>query len=107
MIPTFIRTDGSVTCEQIAPDAFILRGLINPENQLGKFWWVCNLIRDGSKGYIKAFLGKGDLLASDGKSLIRIGRSLGIKECEVDHLDDEGNLIVQKKLWKAKHVRSN
>lgn len=104
MIPVFIRTNGALTCEQIAPNAFIIRCLVDPQFPLGKFVWVCNLIKDGSRGFVKAFLSLREPQGSEGRSLIKIGRSLGIEECEIEHLDDEGNLVIQKSLWRSKSV---
>ena len=99
MIPTFIRTNGALTCEQVDTNTFIIRCLVNPKFQLGDFIWVCNLIRVGTRGFVKAFLSLREPLGSEGRSLIKIGRSLGIEECEIEHLDSQGNLVIQKQLW--------
>lgn len=103
MIPTFINTNGALTCEELVPNSYLIRCLEDPEKPLGYYKWVANLIKKGTCGFVKGFKGE-DPKLSELHSMINIGMSLGMDSAQWERLDAEGNLVVTKQIWREKNV---
>lgn len=103
MIPTFIHTNGSLTCEELVPNCYLIRCLRDPKVQLGDYKWVANLVKRGTEGFVKGFKGS-DPKLSEIHALINIGTQLGMDHAQWERLDSEGNLVVTKQIWRNKSV---
>ena len=89
-----------MTAEPLAEGIWILRCLVDPSVNLGKYTWVCTLVSSDGIGVIKAFGGTREPLMSELRDSARLGRALGVEECDVCRLDEHGSMRIRRKLWK-------
>lgn len=98
----FPEAQGPLSVEQLSPNCYLIRCLKDPAKRLGKFLWVCNLVTEGTTGYVKGLLGHREPRLSELHLLVKIGMALGLESGQWEHLDDDGNLIVEKQIWRRR-----
>lgn len=106
MIPTLALSYGPLTAEQLSPTSYLIRCLKNPHIPLGKFEWVCNIVVENTTGHVKGFLGLRKPRLSEIVSLFYLGGKMDLEELRWEHLDDEGNLEVEKRM-KCKRIEKD